>query len=855
MAFQTDDEPQSPINQSYDRGNGTYLNSIKNAEENPEVSESNSTQNDIRNNEGNPANPMNYTGGNKPEEANRPSKRFTFGRKSKGGLIAIIGTALAGIGGIGFFGQALLLPNLSNNSFIKNDSRSTILERRIAKVLERKMVNSGPCDLKKAKCRMGKMPKSMLSAMERKGIVPVTDGNGTPFKYDGNGYVDKNPAGYMIDDGSGAKKFISASSFANEYKNNPVFRKTFKGAYNMRFLGYNGKYMAKNFFSKFKIKRDGGIAADPEFDEPRIGEKLDEKLKSNTETTSESGAKKTFKERIRTLMKRGVDKTKKSGGDPILAVGTTACMAINMPRFISGTYRAIQAAQIMVLASDIIISPAGMLQAGKSKPEAISAIGKLLNDKSISDDGSLGRSALDSKILQKAIGVNKNKVEVSKYAPGYSLLSNPTVRALNSTGDASKTACDAINSPQAAYAVAGIEGAVSAASAGTGAVVIGALKSIGKLAIVMGGVDALFKAAEELHIIEGIANFAYDSAKNMIGNYTEGAKYEELGDALGSGILTFYSSAGLVGGGAPLSKSQVGGFTDVRAEVDNEFRDEDIATLSPLDISSPYTFLGSIASGLSLYSKPDNPILSGVSMISGAIMSPTFIISSVASAATNDAEADCGYAKSFDVDESVAVNSAGYPCVGIPKEYLDMSVDDVANLVDSAIDDESGEPKDDGDITMMMNDCSDGDLESLKGCMITNGSIKDQSYTGNVDNEKRVDKDGDPINVGTIGGYDERKRAAQSIYLFDHQIESILSGEDSESGSDTAVNIEESEPLQTKKIGSDVSQQFIAITDPAQETTTRGLILQKDSRDPINDITRSPSWNDRLYNRLTYVVI
>lgn len=779
------DDQKSQFDKRYKRGHGSYASAEIHKQERQTSDAQEVTDNaSLQASESNQSNPMNFTG-EVPDKAE--GKAPKKGKIKKRGMFRLVGGLVAtmlGIGGVGFFGSSLLLPNLSHNSFIKNDSRGTILERRLYRIVEKKIGNTDPCDISKARCRMGRMPKSMLSAMEKKGIVAVSDNKGTPYEIEGNGYVNQNPHGYMFENDRGEKTLIQAADFAAEYASNPALRKAFKKAYNMRFLGYNGKYMVKNFFNKFKIKRDGGIAADPDLSQDSVISKLKEKLKPSTDVKSESGVKGTFRERANNLFKRSAEKVKKTGGDPILLVGSTACMMIGMPRFISSTYRAIQAAQVIALASDIIISPGGMQQAGDAKANSISAIGKILNDKPVNSDGSFGKSALDSTVLQKAIGVNKNKVNVSKYAPGYGLLSNPAIQASNAVTDATKDTCDVINSPQAAYAAAGIEGAVSAATLGAGAIAIGALKAMGKLAIIFGAVDKLVEVADEWGLINGLADLAYDKAKGLIGNYVEGAQHEELGDALGTGLLTFYSTAGLAGGGAPLATSQVSGFSEARASLDAEQRNEDIATLSPFDITSPYTFLGSIVSSISLHSNPDNPFLSGVAMLGRIVMSPASLLSSTVSAVETDAVTDCGYAESFGIDKSVAVNSAGYPCVGIPAEYLNMSADEVYDLVQDEVNEDTGDPKDDSNITAMMADCSDGDLESLKGCMITDGDIANQqNISMTIDGESRDFSSDDGSKAGSIGGYDAQKRAAQSLYLFDHQIEDILSGEDDEGGS------------------------------------------------------------------------
>ena len=700
------------------------------------------------------------------------------------GIIAILFSS--------FLGTATLLPGLSQSSAAENDARGSILERRLVAALEQKMGDkSGPCDTKIATCRAGKMPKAMLSAMAEKNITAV-NADGTKFAIDGNGYVDENPHGYEIDDGKGGTRTVPAAEFVAEYKGNAAFRKAVKKVYNMRYLGYSGKYFVKNFFKPLGLGRDGGLAADPDVNESSIDEKLEEKLKTPAAGSNEGDtAKKAFRERAKLLLKRGADRTKKSGGDPILMVGAGACMAIGMPRFVAGTYRVIQVAQLAVLLQDLVLSPGGMQQAGDGKSENIAAIGNKLTERTENGNGKLS-SALDSAILLSAIGVNTNKVGVSKFAPGYGLLSNPGVQVANQVADNTKETCDLINSPQAAFAVAGIEGAISVGTAGVGAVIIGALKAVGKLAIVFGAIEGLMAAAEATGIIDNVADVAYGVAKDFIGNYLEGAKGEDLGDALGTSMYSYYSLAGSAGGAAVLKTSQVEGFQEVMAGVENDIKNEDIATLSPFDTSSKYTFAGSIAYNLATIKyTSSNPLIASFNMLGSSISSQ---LTNKASAQASTVESKCGYAEVFGINKDIAVNPAGYACVGIPKEYINTDRSTVMNSVLSDIDEKTGEPIKDrndltgktNDISSMMNDCSQGDLESITGCTID--STKAASTASYVVCEDYVEQTGCETVSGSAGSPDDKKRAALSLYSFDLQVENILAGKDvEESGSSTGV--------------------------------------------------------------------
>jgi hypothetical protein len=711
--------------------------------------------------------------------------------KKRGALIGTGGgLGIAGIIITSFISPAFVLPSVMQNAVEVNDSRSSILEQRLVQAITQKMGNrSGICDTTKATCRAGKMPKVMLAAMAEKNIVALNT-DGSRYAISGNGYVDINPTQYEFTDPNGNKRIVPADSFTNEYNKDPVLRKAFKGAYNMRYLGYTGKYMFTNFFKKFGLSRDGGMAADEDLTEKNAKEKLDEKLKPTSDANSENGARAKFKERIEQLLKRSADKVKKSGGDPILMIGTAACTTINMPGFIAGTYRLIQSAQLILLLNDLILSPAGMQMAGDAKAAQIAAVGTLITEKPASGGGSF----MDSRILQSAIGVNTARIAPSKFTPGFSLLTNPTIQGFSQVSQATKEPCNMINSPQAAIGAGAIEGAISVGTVGIGAAVIGALKVAAKVAITFGAIEFAMQKAEESGLISWIAGTAYDMAKDFIGNYVEGARFEELGDATGMAILTYFPTASLAGGAAPLKTSQVEGFSEVMANVENDYKQEAIATLSPFDTSSSYTFLGSMMSDLSLHSVQGNPVQSTLSLLGHIASTPFTLLSGSVSAQESTAAQNCSFASDFGVNDDIAINAAGYPCVGIPSTSINMSRETVMNLVADQIDENSGEPKEDSDIMSTMADCSEGDLESVSGCTISGTAAGVTQYT-------LCDEDGEncETKTATIPGVDEQKRAAQSLYLFDLQVENILSGQDE---------------IDYSQLGSGASGEYVLPVDP-----------------------------------------
>jgi len=692
----------------------------------------------------------------KPRDSrNLRQKVVSFATSRKGATTGIFG----GVGIIGIvlsslFGSFSMFPSIQANGLDTLDSRSPIMENRLVKWLEKKSSSgdSSGCKVTKYECRMGKMPNKMLSRLAIQGVKPL-DADGKEIKLTSeSGYIDKNPAKYEIPDtlADGGKRTINASELAKEYKRNPELRSAFKKSYSMRYRAWTGKYIKKVFYSIHGLAQNGGIASDDKkLNADNVDDELDKKLDSSSTDEVNANKKALFRDRFKNIIDRSGEKVKKTGGDPVLAVGAAYCTAVNVPGLVAGVYRAVQLAQILLLINDAVLSPAGKIKAGDAKPEEVSALGSTLTE---TVDG---KSALDSAILLSAIGVNKKKTTPSEYAPGYAAYSSAFVKGSNGVSSKSKGFCNKILSPEASYAAAGVEGAIAVGTGGTGAIVMGALKGILTLAIKFKLLDLTLSALKESGVIDIIASQAFELTKGFVGNYVEGARGEKLGDALGVGLFSYFSMSGLAGGGGVLKTNQVVAFNQAAEDVENDYRQEALATLSPFDISSKYTFMGSIVSGLSTSGVLSNNLFTSMSSIGSFLLrTPGSIISPTAGATPEEdtaaAQARCSHASMFDIEDDIAINPAGYPCVGIPAEYLNMSVDEVYKIAteeeDANINNETGMwDENDSKIADRLADCANADLESVGGCTI-----------------------------------DNKTKAAESLYQYDKQVSDILDGSDDE---------------------------------------------------------------------------
>lgn len=729
--------------------------------------------------------------------------------KKRGALFAILG--ILGIGG-GVAGVVLgptsMLVNLMENITTSNDSSSTSLERRFMKVFGSATNSDSICTSSKIKCKMGKISNKALNQLRDKGITP-NFGPGTTNSDKKIGYPSKNPTSYTI-----GTDTVEANGLTEYLTKNPKIAAKVLGtggAFNLRLKAWAGKYITKKFLNPFNLKKDGGLA-----DGKNTGTTAKERM-SNTLKKLRAvipGADKLSSilgdgpTGVKAKATKQLEKSKKGGvGYTTMVAG---CIAVKAPGYIAAGVAAVQLAQLLPIVNSVILSPgskikaSGVDTANAVTSEDVSTIGSLLTDKTPrSSDGKLS-SALDSPILLSAMGVNKGKPAISKdFTPGYAALTNQFVVNSNNVTKETKTACNAIMSPAAMYSAASVDAAVTIASAGT--IIGGVLKVVGSFAIselvTIVTTELLSGAAQQ--VITDVAS--NDKIATATG--------QDLGDVLGVSSLAFFSAGGMARGLPALKQSQVAGYVALQQQSEDFQRQMDVASLSPFDTSSRYTFLGSIVHNYSMASLANGSYDSGIfSQILGFLKTPLASLSTNAGATPNFSADSCGYAADFglettDPGNTPAINAAGLPCTGITAEQSDMSVDTALTLIqnegwldetkdisdNATIDDliSSGYIKPGTPLTDFIESCSNassGDyLFNSAGCTV-NSTIKDpNSATAGFANNSFGD---DPV---TAGLKDPRSLAAISVFLLDFQSLQALNGED-DSNTGAATTIDSSAP-------------------------------------------------------------
>lgn len=773
----------------------------------------NKTPEDVRDQE-NEGTWNNNTSGTFNPNLNKPKlqKALKFAKK-RGGILGLI--ALFGVGGgilASFLGPASMAVNLIENISFSNDSSSTAMERRFMKVFGNVTTADPVCaspTSRNIKCTMGRISNSALYKIEKTSGVKANFDSSATNTGKRTGYPSKNPSSYTVTvDGVEITK--SASEFKQFLVDNPkVAAKVLGrgGAFNMRIQAWSGGYISKTFFKRFGLERNGGLADGTHKAGASSKERLAtayEKLKEKVPGMDKLG---NYSERLKTKIGSQMGKAKKGGVGYTLAVA--GCIGLKAPSYIAGTVAAVQLAQVLPVFNEVVASPGAKFKAsGYGIPSNVTAedadaIGSILTEKTVPADGGKASSALDSPILQSAMGINTNKPVLSAdYTPGLGiLLATKDIRAAQKS---TEPACNTVMSPAAMWTAFAVDSAVTVAASAT--IIGGVVKILGSIAIseiavaaVQGAVDTYGK-----DVIAAVAT----------NDKIPQARGEALGDVLGIGGSAFFSAGGMARGLPTLKEGQLSEFVAMQQENEAFQKEMDIASLSPFDISSRYTFLGSIAYNTQMAVIGSGSYGSFPGALSAIAKLPLSIISPTTNAATNYKANACGYAEDFGLnltdEDQPAIGVSGLPCVGLTTTQGNMSTTEAIDLLvqegwlndsisvreNATIDDlvTSGVIAGDTPLADFISTCTDasaGDyLFNAASCTAGSATADTGNYTkstGCTTNNKgeqvcysnEADEYG---GTGSTGVDNARSLEAMSVFLLDFQIRQSVNGEDEGTG-------------------------------------------------------------------------
>lgn len=840
MALRTADDEKSRIDEGYERGLnaggdayvGAGLDQLE-ALANDEKEHEKINKDKVADSESNPSSSINYTGGSQTKSGKSGSRLDSAKMflKKKGGIIGIV--SILGIGGIGvgIFGPGSLMISIMQNLTGTNDSTSRSMNARARHVFTRLVNNPGDdgglCSAKMTiKCKNSRISKSGLRKLEKIGITAL-DSSGNPIDIKGRGRpAGGNPASYRV---AGSSTPIPANQLASHLaQNNPKLgAKVFgrMGVLNMRAKNLAGKHM-KKLRDAWRIKRDGGVAngkhdaaADRETRKNSAREGVKNRLASGNAGNAESIKTKTVEKA------KGKIGGAKLGG-AVYTAAYVGCILTKAPSLIAGGVAAVQLARIAPIAMEFLLSPGAKVTAsGVDTENAVTDLdsevaGALVTDKTADDDGKM-RSAVDSPLLLSALGINKNKPNpdtYGKYIPGYSILTNEFFKGAREVQKAAAPACAVVMSPVTMYAALAVTLAVSAASGGIGALV----NAIAQIAV-SAAAEPLIAEAVKMGLDKALEVLA---GEDIIGSL-QGV---QLGHALGGSAIALFAGMGMARHLPTLSVNQLSSYKNV---IDNEIaleRQYDLASLSPFDTSSPYTFFGSMVSSLRTNAIASGGYSGGIaSLFSSVLRTPFSSVTQNTMAAEGFNASMCDYAETFDLvpgaDENgntpptPGVNIMGLPCTGITEQQAGMSPEEAEAILaekgwidldkeiseDATIDDLISKEviKKETPLIAFIESCGDpttGDyLFETAGCVVpeqvTSGlATGDTSkistcYTepaaeGETDEETEetcISNDG-AANV-PAGVDDTRAYQAMSVWLIDYQVSAAINGDDDEESS------------------------------------------------------------------------
>ena len=642
----------------------------------------------------------------------------------KGGPGGILLSVLLGLGGLfSFFGgPGLLIVNLAEKMTEKFNHQLTSMDIRTNKIIVAKIKNTttGVCTPVKIKCKFASFSTKEIENFKRAGIEIIPDQNASRtltgrtkasgFKYNGG-------------------PEIKAGAFASELKNNTSFAQAVRNGYNPKFAGMSDA-IANKVFAKLKISKRSPLPAEAASDEERLkaveeqtkngqtgsldAHKVGDYKNQNCQTdgcpkytqadidaekatgTIGDEAGKVDKEDSKSSSKalsELADKGPVAAGKltnlvKITGIADNACSVYGMMKAVSIAAKTIRMAQMARFAM-VFLTTASMIKAGDAKPEDVSFLGTVLTKTFTSTDSKGGKAttlpATDSFGYRYAAFGDKGINEAATpFLSGGGLtgsLSGATSAITSVIGgpkSADKT-CGTLRNPfvQGASFLGGLALMIIPGTQGiSGANIAGQLTFA-----------ALTFAAEMLLpalLADIIAGKLVD--KNTVG--------EPAGNAIAAGSGGMMSQLAISGGNAPLTKTQAKQMIAVNEEVKLSYAASDRATKSPFDISSPNTFMGSIASGFIPY------IYSGDQTFFGKIRDLASIsVSSIGNFAVSPSYADT--TESFDECTDVDyqnINLATDPFCNIVAGIPSASMNDDPNVVNDRllakklIDEDTGAP-------------------------------------------------------------------------------------------------------------------------------------------------------------------
>ena len=654
---------------------------------------------------------------NKPKKGKGKSGGFSAMNKLKrfGPTGAVASMLLVGAVGIGsstsIMGSLLvsikesIVTNIDQQQYTSSSRSNRILARRLADD-----ATSGSCTLVKIACRFHKPTNYQLKQLDKAGVKALDEAGEVIEK--GKLIGGKRPAHYLID---GEK--ISAKDFKKALRNNPKLRNAFRRAYNPRWVNWVDDAAVK-FLKKIGVTK-------------KVAEKLNSKKtrKALTEATDEltkiedkagDKIKKEIADEAGDFAKKEAKKTAKKGGDAKLMMAQGICAAAKAPNVIVNINKAFRIAQYAKLGYTFLTA-ADAIKKGEATPEMVNNVATILTQSYTKSDGTIKKPATDSKLMKYTLGLG-TAGSSSSYIPGVGGALATYLGVVNS--EPVKVGCDLVGSTAAEVAVEVFDGIKN----GLGPV--GWAWTAGEFALE--GILSLESVQQQLSsAMGGIVQTAIDTfgnwvdmkalAEYFLGDKTKGATGTDVGDITGVGLSNSMADQASYTGNAPLTVQQKVAFDEQIVQPERiALAEEDRLTHSPFDISSPNTFLGSIAIRFVPYLGMASSPLAFVSAISSISTSSLFNLFNPSAYAKNIIDENkCTQNSVLANEKDIAVGPACDVQYGVPTDYMGIEPDQVASELSASGDiDENGKVKSNSELQDWIDTCNQASIINTKECTV-----------------------------------------------------------------------------------------------------------------------------------------
>ncbi|MFZ2125127.1 MAG: hypothetical protein WA087_01235 [Candidatus Saccharimonadales bacterium] len=734
------DKPTKRIDSAY--AGSTF--GLKNAEEEGNTTNANNTSDDVKKSEESPGYINNVKGSGKQIPSKTDKAKLFL--KKKAATIAIV-AALAGGGvGVGVLSPAFIGPAILANfvtTFNPSQEISAFYRTNAKYKAWSDEATSGFCGTKVTfLCRITRPSNYSLKQLKSNGILALDiDGH----EITKNTFLpNSRPAKYRYTNSAGKEVDVEAKELYTTLVNDSQFRGSFNSASKTRFMT-----VVDAIFDKIKVKfgfKTTDKLKSIDSDE-KLANAIDEEVPIDSEmkAAAAEGAEEmesTAKKLIQEEADNSVEKLAKAGrASAINLISGAVCLATDIPGLISKANRTFQMGQFIKY-SMVFLSAFGATKAGDATPEEVAAIGNLLTTQDKN-----GKSAMDSFGMKYAMTGDTvpSSDNYKDYAPGGNI--NGVLKKVTKATDnkAKRTTCKVAMDPKTGVAID-----VAFAESGVG---------LPALAFnIIGGLVLSEVAAKALPpVLDYIISFipVKDILLAFIGDQTQDITGEDVGDALASGASHVMGQSANAGGNMPLSVEDAVAYENLNKQVQLAYAEEDRATLSPFDTSSPYTMMGSIVQKLLPYytsaSSTVGSISHSLSFISSTVMGSLGTILQPLTA-----KAESTSTKQYDCEDpniqgkDVATGPFCNIKYGVPVQYLDDSIVTVAQKLidDKQIDEFTGGIIEGSDLETWASTCTDGAAALAEECKVKDEETAYYSLYI-VDNRIQTYMEGPAISTAT----------------------------------------------------------------------------------------------------------